>query len=251
MILLFKVIKTGAADILPPVEIDKSISLKKDIGNQDTLNEEHFNFIKKELKKIQNIQNEIIEKAHIEAENILEEAHMKASQIEKEAEKNGYDVGFKKGFEEGIKKGNFETNKIIDEAKKIKEVILIERSKLYDEYESDMVQIIIDCVEKLIDINMEDNNDLIINLIKKGMENYEASDKVIVRVCEKDYDYCIKNKEKIIKNIKFVDDINFVKDLSLKKGDCVINTPYGMINSGVLVQINTLKEILEGVLNEQ
>lgn len=51
MILLFKVIKTGAVDILPPVEIDKSINLKKDIGNQDTLNEEHFNFIKKELKK--------------------------------------------------------------------------------------------------------------------------------------------------------------------------------------------------------
>ncbi|MDK2794773.1 MAG: flagellar assembly protein FliH, partial [Caldanaerobacter sp.] len=148
------------------------------------------------------------------------------------------------------KKGEEKAQALIEEARALKEEILEEKKRLYKEAESDMINVILEAVEKIVGKHVEEDKDLILSLIKKGMENYNAFDKVTVRVSEEDYEHCVKNKDKILKDVEFLDEINIVKDLSLRKGDCIIETNSGVINSGVTTQLKTLKSLFAGVLNE-
>lgn len=259
MRLLYKIFKVNDINISSPVVIEQSVeNLVPDDNEKHLLNNaiakklkmQNIELMKEAIEKTKKLQTVIKEKATKEAEMILDEARKTAIDIKKESMNRGYEDGFLKGYDEGLKKGNDEAQKLINEAKSIKDEIVREKERLYKECESDMVNIVLEVVDKIIGINLENNRDIILNLIKKGMENYTAFGKVTVRVCEKDYEHCVKNKDKLLKSIEFIDDINILKDLSLEKGDCIIETNSGIINSGVYTQLNALKKIFVGVLNE-
>lgn len=202
------------------------------------------------IERARQVQQEILSKTKEDVEKVLIEVEKKAKKIEEEYKEKGYQDGYTKGYQEGYKKGEEDAKVIINEAITIKEEIIREKQRMYKEAENDIVNVILLAVEKIIGKYVEDDKDIILNLIRKGMENYDAFEKVTVRVSEEDYEHCIKNKDKILKDIEFLDDVNILKDLSLKKGDCVIETNSGVINSGISTQLQALKNLFVGVLNE-
>ena len=219
-------------------------------GQTKDIKKESDNLAKQIIERARQVQQEILRKTREDVEKILIEVEKKAKKIEEEYKEKGYQDGYTVGYQEGYKKGEEDAKAIIQEAKAIKEEIIKEKQRMYKNAESEMVSVILEAVEKIIGKYVEEDKDIILNLIKKGMENYNAFDKVTVRVSEEDYEHCIKNKDKILKDIEFLDDVNILKDLSLKKGDCVIETNSGVINSGVSTQLKALKNLFAGVLNE-
>jgi flagellar assembly protein FliH len=216
--------------------------------NNETRNE--LVLAKEMIERAKQVQKEVLSKTREDIEKMLKAAEKKAKDLEEEYRIKGYEDGYKAGYEEGYKKGEKEAKALIEEAKALKEEILEEKRRLYKEAESEMVNVILEAVEKIVGRHVEEDKDLILTLIKKGMENYNAFDKVTVRVSEEDYEHCLKNKDKILKEIELLDDINIVKDLSLRRGDCIIETNSGVVNSGVTTQLKTLKNLFVGVLNE-
>ncbi|WP_413783239.1 FliH/SctL family protein [Caldanaerobacter subterraneus] len=211
---------------------------------------ESLTLAKEMIERARQVQREILSKTREDIEKMLKEAEERAHEIEEKYRMKGYEEGYSAGYEEGYKKGEEKAQALIEEAKALKEEILEEKKRLYKEAESDMINVILEAVEKIVGKHVEEDKDLILSLIKKGMENYNAFDKVTVRVSEEDYEHCVKNKDKILKDVEFLDEINIVKDLSLRKGDCIIETNSGVINSGVTTQLKTLKSLFAGVLNE-
>ena len=228
-------------------KVEKVIELRE---QREDIKKESADLAKKIIERARQVQQEILRKTKEDVEKILIEAEKKAKKIEEEYKEKGYQDGYTAGYQEGYKKGEEDAKAIIEEAKTIKEEIIKEKQRMYKEAESDIVNVILLAVEKIVGKYVEEDKDIILNLIKKGMENYNAFDKVTVRVSEEDYEHCIKNKDKILKDIEFLDDVNILKDLSLKKGDCVIETNSGVINSGVSTQLKALKNLFAGVLNE-
>ncbi len=228
-------------------KVEKVIELRE---QREDIKKESADLAKKIIERARQVQQEILRKTKEDVEKILIEAEKKAKKIEEEYKEKGYQAGYTAGYQEGYKKGEEEAKAIIEEAKTIKEEIIKEKQRMYKEAENDIVNVILHAVEKIVGKYVGEDKDIILNLIKKGMENYNAFDKVTVRVSEEDYEHCIKNKDKILKDIEFLDDVNILKDLSLKKGDCVIETNSGVINSGVSTQLKALKNLFVGVLNE-
>lgn len=228
-------------------KVEKVIELRE---QRENVKKESADLAKKIIERAIQVQQEILRKTKEDVEKILIEVEKKAKKIEEEYKEKGYQAGYTAGYQEGYKKGEEEAKAIIEEAKTIKEEIIKEKQRMYKEAENDIVYVILQAVEKIVGKYVEEDKDIILNLIKKGMENYNAFDKVTVRVSEEDYELCIKNKDKILKDIEFLDDVNILKDLSLKKGDCVIETNSGVINSGVSTQLRALKNLFVGVLNE-
>jgi flagellar assembly protein FliH len=228
-------------------KVEKVIELSE---QREDIKKESADLAKQIIERARQVQQEILRKTKEDVEKILIEAEKKAKKIEEEYKEKGYQDGYTAGYQEGYKKGEEDAKAIIEEAKTIKEEIIKEKQRMYKEAESDIVNVILLAVEKIVGKYVEEDKDIILNLIKKGMENYNAFDKVTVRVSEEDYEHCIKNKDKILKDIEFLDDVNILKDLSLKKGDCVIETNSGVINSGVSTQLKALKNLFAGVLNE-
>jgi len=231
-------------------EKESENTTEKPQNNKKMLISQEIKSIKELVKKTTEVQNHIIKKTQKDAELILINAKNEAEKILNDYKNKGYEEGYKEGYHKGFEKGELEANSIIEEAKHIKEDIIKEKERLYKEFESDMISLIVQSVEKIIDINLEENKDLILNLIKKGLENYNNFEKVTVRISENDYENVIKNKEKLLRTVEFIDDINIIKDLSLKKGDCIIDTNSGVINSGIYTQLEAFKNIIVGVLNE-
>ncbi|MGB9779295.1 FliH/SctL family protein [Caldanaerobacter sp.] len=205
---------------------------------------------KEMIERAKQVQKEVLSKTREDIEKMLRAAEKRAKELEEEYRIKGYEDGYRAGYEEGYKKGEEKAKVLIEEAKALKDEILEEKKRLYKAAESEMVNVILEAVEKIVGRHVEEDKDLILTLIKKGMENYNAFDKVTVRVSEDDYEYCLKNKDKILKDVELLDEINIVKDLSLRKGDCIIETNSGVVNSGVTTQLKTLKSLFAGVLNE-
>lgn len=254
---MYRILKNKDCINSSPIVIEKPhIKRLNNLSNDRIIENDSMPYreFKKKLEKIRIIQDDIINAAKDEAEKLLSETKMLVEEIKENARKDGYKDGFNSGYEEGLKKGIEEgrdkTSAILNEAKKIKEMILNDKKNLQKEVESDIVSTVIYCVKKIIDINLEENRDIVINLVKKGLENYEASNVVTIRVSDEDYEYLTKNKDKVLKTLKFIDDINIVRDISLEKYDCIIQTPSGMIDSGLTTQLESLKNTLKGVLND-
>ncbi|TCW38691.1 flagellar assembly protein FliH [Thermohydrogenium kirishiense] len=255
---MYRILKNKDCINSSPVVIEKPhIKKLNNLSNDKINNNDSIQYIefKKKLEKIRIIQDDIVKSAKDEAEKLINNAKKIAEEIKENAKKVGYKEGFNSGYKDGLNKGIDEgkdrTSAILKEAREIKEMILDEKKNLQKEVESDIVSTVIYCVKKIIDINMEENRDLVINLVKKGLENYEASNTVTVRVSDEDYEFLIKNKDKVLRNLKFIDDINIVRDISLDKYDCIVQTPSGMIDSGLKTQLESLKDALKGVLNDQ
>jgi flagellar assembly protein FliH len=71
---------------------------------------------------------------------------------------------------------------------------------------------------------------------------------VAVRVCEEDYEFVLESKSKILAMVENVDDVVIKKDLSLKRGDCVIDTDAGSIDAGLSTQEEQVKAIFDALL---
>ncbi|AIS52527.1 flagellar assembly protein FliH/type III secretion system HrpE [Thermoanaerobacter kivui] len=226
---------------------EKTILLQ---DNSEEVKEKGLELARQIVERARHVQQEILQKTREDVEKILGNLKEQAKKIEEEYKNKGYQEGYSLGYQEGFKKGEEEAKAIIEEAKAIKEEIIKEKQRLYKEAENDMVNVVLQTVEKIIGKYLEEDKDIILNLIKKGMENYNAFDKITVRVSESDYEHCIKNKDKILKDVEFLDDVNILKDLSMKKGDCIIETNSGVISSGIYTQLQALKNLFAGVLNE-
>ncbi|MGJ7044487.1 FliH/SctL family protein [Thermoanaerobacterium thermosulfurigenes] len=255
---MYRILKNEDCVNSAPVTIEKPrLEKVNELTNNKLDMDDSFKYLefKKRLEKISIIQNEIIKAAKDEAENLIKKAKEIAEEIKENAKRDGYKEGYERGYVDGLNKGledgKGQTYGLLAEAREIKEMIADEKRNLHKEIESDIVSTVIYCVKKIIDLNIEENKDLVINLVKKGLENYEASNVVTVRVSDEDYEFLTKNKDKLLKSLKFIDDVNIVRDISLDKYDCIVQTPSGMIDCGLKTQIESIREALKGVLNEQ
>ena len=180
----------------------------------------------------------ILEKARQDADRMIHEAEKAAARILDKANKDAEaliievkEEAYKKGYEEGLRKGVEEGDIILSKAKKELEKALLEKEKIINEIEPQMVQLIIDILEKLLGNTIKTNTKHISYLIKKGFSQInEGSDKVTIRVSEKDYPYVIESKDEILEDLGIDNNIEIIKDSSLSFSDCIIETDFGNID---------------------
>ncbi|KGG80757.1 hypothetical protein Y919_04385 [Caloranaerobacter azorensis H53214] len=220
--------------------------------------EDNINNIEKIMEDAWKKHDEIINKAKAEAEMLLNEARENADAImEKTYEKSrlvieeskqkGYEEGYKKGYEEGC----IEAEKIIKEANSIKREYLQKRAAYLKQLEKDIVELVISISEKIINQKLDDDREVIISIILKGLENLLVSDKVIIRVSKDDYDVVELAKERLLAEASLIEDIKVKIDNNLQKGSCIIETERGCVDVGINTQIETMKKTLKDILNSE
>ncbi|WP_069649612.1 FliH/SctL family protein [Caloranaerobacter ferrireducens] len=214
--------------------------------------------IEKIIKDAWEKHDEIINKAKIEAETILNEArenadiimermYQKSRLIIEESKQKGYEEGYKKGYEEGC----IEAEKIIKEANSVKREYLQEKALCLKQLEKDIIELVINISEKIINQKLDDDKEVIISIILKGLESLLVSDKVIIRISKDDYDIVELAKERLLAEASLVEDIEVKIDNSLEKGGCVIETERGCVDVSIKTQIEAMKKTLKDILNSE
>lgn len=206
---------------------------------------------------------EMLEKARTEAESIVSAAvseaeraaaEMLESSKEKgysEGHREGYEKGYADGHEEGYEKAYRETSEsrrgIVEEANEIKRSYLEERSRTLESIEPEVVGLVKEVCEKVLNREME-REDYMVDLILKGISSLSEKDSLIVRVSKEDYQNVMDFKPEILSKGSLIEDIDVKLDSNLQKGDCVIESSQGNVNSSVSLQIEEMRKLLDDLL---
>jgi flagellar biosynthesis/type III secretory pathway protein FliH len=183
-------------------------------------------------------QNDVIEDVMKQAEEILEGAKEAAVSIEAEANTKGYDEGFKAGKKQALK----EELKLRQKLKEEIEAATQDRKNSIHKMQPKVAEIIQRLVLNMIGIQKIEP-EIILFLIKLGLEEVDLYGDLIIKVSSDDYDEVIHNKDKIVENLSDKLRFEILKDNKLNKNDCIIETSLGSINC-------SLNERMDGLLRQ-
>jgi len=199
--------------------------------------------------------DEILEKAQLEAEKILKEANHEANAILEATQEEiaaFMQDAMQQAKEEGYKNGEEMARKhyqsLLEEAEVLKHQAKEALEDTVSSMEEEMVDTVLEIGKKIISIELSQNRDVIIGLIRSALLGSSLSGEAVVHVCPDDYDYVEENKDKLLSTGKSNRNIEIYKDFGMEKGECLIETEYGSVESSIEAQYNgvelAFKEIL-------
>ncbi len=203
------------------------------------------------LEKSKTEANKIVETANNERESIINKANEEKEEIIAKAEKEGYDTGYKKGYDEGVVAGAGTYNDLNSEVEEKIKDYNTKRENLFIEAEEEVVEVIVDVIENLTLSLFELNPDLVRILVKKGLMSATIQNKVSIKVSDEDYNYVLENKDELRKYLDSSKEIEILKDFSLMKNDCMLETEFGNINCGLDQQLSSVKESIYSIFKNR
>lgn len=186
--------------------------------------------------------NNIIQTAHKEYENIINTANEKAKMELDKYKQEGYQKGYEEGFEEGKQKSVDEYKSEINEAVNIKNSVIEWKKNQIDKLEKDIIDLVINSVDKIIKVKLEENDEIILNLVKEALNKLTFTEKLVIRVSAYDFEKVNSSRDKILAKAGYIDDIQIKVDKSLEKGDLIVDTNSGTVNPSIKNQFEIIKE---------
>ncbi len=188
--------------------------------------------------------NKIIDDAKAEAKNIIDDA-LNDAEIQKE---RIFEEARNSGYEEGVRSAEAEMHSLKEQAQQALDDAVREKQEIIDGIESQIVDVVANVTQKLLSKTLDLDKSVILNLVKQGLSQTTVTGEVFIRVSEADYDEVLNNKSEFLNFIDGSTNFEVVKDFSLTKGDCVIETPFGNIDCSLSQQFEGLKRNLYYIL---
>lgn len=247
-----KIIKLKAS---PVIKSNKNLDIPKESQNEDQLDiqasinaerviEEAKAEAARLIEQAQLEYEEILNRAESERQAIISEAYTSANEILEKAKKEGYNEGLALGQEAGLN----EMDSLIEEAKDIKQGALIEKKAMAKSLEGELIHLVLSCVKKVIDHEIEKDHKLLLNLIEKGIEKCTYTDSLIIRVSSEDYEVVSSSKNKIYMMTQGIDSIEIKKDPALNRGSILIETISGTVDASLETQITQIEKLFQDIL---
>lgn len=170
--------------------------------------------------------NNILEDAYKQAEEIIEKAKKDADSINKEANARGYEEGYNNGKREAQKE------------------LLELKQQLEDDLKPKISEIIQTLVTNMIGIQKFEK-EVILFLIKVGLEEIDLNNDIVIKVSQDDYDEVINNINFFTDNLSEKISFEVLQDNKLNKNDCIIETSLGIIDCGLQTRMEGLLRHLQ------
>lgn len=186
---------------------------------------------------------DVLEDAKKQAEDILEDARQQAESILKSAEENGYKEGYEKGEAESKQESDALKAKLEADYKSMSAKLQNEYDEKYQTMESELVDTLMEVFSKVTLTIAEDKKDLILLLIQRTLKDADANKDFLIRVSDVDYGFVMNSIDKLYDCVSLDSKIEVVRDNTLKKNQCIIETDAGAFDCSLDIQ-------LEGLISE-
>jgi flagellar assembly protein FliH len=261
MISLSKVIKSFFANNLETEK--KTIGLKK-VLHESQLNDLKTDFKEQYVDYKSNLQDEQLQKAVAEAENIRKEAQLeyelfqermteeailnqqKTEELFKQAEENGYNEGFQLGLQEGQRQ--YET--FIKEAREIVTSSKNDYFNRLEEAEPIIVQLAVEVAGKIVSNALKEDLENWLSIVKAVINEVREQEQVKLYIHPNWYEFTLAHKEELRLLLPNCNNLYIYPDAHLQENGCQIETPYGKIDASVDSQLAEIKYALLEKLKE-
>ena len=180
---------------------------------------------------------EIIEAARAQADEIIVDARRQADDVRAQAHEEGFEAGHEDGLQAGA-----------EEIAQVRQQVEEERQTLQSEYEDmvamlepKFVHVVSELVEKLTGVVMEEQQELILHLIKAGLADVRKNaERVVIRVSSEDAFTAEAHKKELLECVSDGVTIDIQSQDGMEKNECIIETDNQMLDAGIHTQLENL-----------
>lgn len=194
--------------------------------------------LKKEREQIEAEKNRILSEARKEADELIDQARGVAENIKNEA--------YASGLESGKESGQAEAEEILEQERaklsEYKEELDSDYQKRLRSMETEIADFMAKLVEKLTGVAAEEKKDIILYLVRCGLEQTGKSSRFLIRVSPEDFSLVEGQKEKLLALLDGQGELSIREDKSFVKNQCVIETDTAVIESSLDIQLANLQE---------
>ena len=220
-------------DDAPPAVIkaeERAETVRQDSAALALMSEQAEEILSAARREADSIKASILGDAQAEIETMRKNAY-------EEARTQGYDAGYNEAVEQ-IEQQRVE----LQEQKKRMEA---EYQQMIDELEPRFVEALTDIYEKVFQIDLKKEHDIIMHLISSTMHKIEGNSNYLIHVSKEDYPYVnLKKNEVLTSSVSANVAVEIVEDMTLGPNDCIIETDGGVFDCGLGTQLEELSQKL-------
>lgn len=149
------------------------------------------------------------------------------------------------GYQQGMEAAEREINAMRAELEQ-------ERRRLEEEYEDRIYQLepqfvrhITNIYERVFGVDLSGHKEMVVNILRNAIGQIEGSKNYVIHVSKDDYDLVIAQRDDIASAAGNSDAvIDIIEDITMKQGDCMIETASGIYDCGIDTQLAAIKKRL-------
>ena len=200
---------------------------------------------KVKLASVTEIRNSIIEQANAQAQQIIADAQAQSQADAGRALEQAQQQGYTQGYSEGNQKAVQETQAKMAELSEKEAAMEREYQEKLDNVEPYLVDKLTDIYDHIFAVDLSEYRNVIFHLISNTLHALENTDTYLIHVSEQDYQFVSMQKTQIAEDGGVKPSmLEFVEDRTLGKNECLIETPDGIYDCSLSVQLSELKRKL-------
>jgi flagellar assembly protein FliH len=177
--------------------------------------------------------------AHDRARALIEDAAARADAIAQDARRRGHDEGFHAGREAA----DAEMNDMLVTMRGLLEMARVERHKLIEEAEPELVRLAIGIAERVLHQQVALDRGVVVEMAKTAIGRLIERDSVTVRVNPADLERMREHRDELMA-LSDIRNLRLVQDKRVDRGGVVVETDAGTIDARVGTQLEEARKIL-------
>lgn len=183
-----------------------------------------------------------------EEQKIEEKVLDKISILQQDAYKKAYDLGYLEGNRKAILEKSAELEIKYGELEKLMMSLNQIKEEMIYQNEAHMIKMVFEIASRLAFDHINENQEVILKLIKKSIEDAQAEENVNVLVANEQLEFLEKIKQTEKRENEFLKKVKFVGSDTISIGSCVVETNYGVIDASIEERISKLwKEFKQAI----
>lgn len=183
---------------------------------------------------------EILANARMEAENIIAGASAEAEELKSQAFDEGHQQGYGAGYDEGLAKAYA----MQQELEQKSQMLTDDYERKVSELEPLFVETLTDIYSHVLGVNLADQKEVIIYLLKDAIRNIDGSRNFFVHVSKDDFPDVSSAKDVLSQGLGSNVNIEIIEDMTLKQSECFVEAESGIFDCGLGIELELLKKEL-------
>ena len=193
---------------------------------------------------------ELLEAAKAEIEEMraatVNEMEMLKMQAVEEGRQAGFDEGFAKGHAQAlleVEKAEQRVKEQIQETEALREKLRLEYEEKLQEMEPMVIDELTAIYDHVFEAGLKEKTEIIFHLLDTTLHRIDSGREFIVRVSQADYEYISTRKDDLTSGMPDTR-IDLVADVTMKRGEAMIETGGGLFDCSIDVELQELKNRL-------
>ncbi|NIQ03830.1 MAG: hypothetical protein GWM98_28665 [Nitrospinaceae bacterium] len=227
-----------------PSETEKAFHLDECVREAQALKED-FVF---DLEEQRNQDASNILKAREGVREIFTDAMAKAKEQAKKLQEEAQEKGFREGHEEGYQAGAGEVREefsaSLNAVKNLLEQISSIKQKMYTQLEREMAEMVAGLTRKIIRSELEGRENRIQEIVRLAVESVLDRESLVIKLHPEDHQELEMAGEDLSGLFHEIKDIRYEAHPSVARGNCVVESNFGIVEAGLDHLDETIDKIL-------